>query len=88
MGDDFILDAVVSVGVHIPVALEATGDVDNGSAGDGFQVRDVLSFPGGDVEPGAVDYDSSVASVIGSFGDDGETSRLAWGRDRQNANSK
>ena len=71
-GDDFILDAVVSIGVHIPVALKPTDDVDDGSAGDGFQVRDVLTLPGCDREPGGFDDVGAVVPLIRKFGDDGE----------------
>lgn len=71
-GDDFIEHPVVSVGIHIPTALEATGDVDDGSAGDGFQIRDVLSFPGGNIEPGGFDDVGPVVPIVGKFGDDGE----------------
>ncbi len=71
MGADFVLDAVVTIGVHIPVALEATDDVDNGSAGDGSKVRDVFPFPGSDVESGGFDDVRAVVPLVGKFGDDG-----------------
>ena len=46
--------------------------MDDGSAGDAFQVLDVLSFPGGDVEPGGFDDVGAVVPLVGKFGDDGE----------------
>ena len=69
MGDDFIEHPVVTIAVHIPTALEATDDVNDGSAGDGGEVLDVLSFPGSDVEPGGFDDVGPVVPLVGKFGD-------------------
>ena len=42
-GDDFVLDAVVAIAVHVPVAFETAVDVDNRATGDRVEVADSRS---------------------------------------------
>ncbi len=42
-GDDFVLDAVVTIGIHVPVAFETAVDVDNRATGDRVEVADSRS---------------------------------------------
>ena len=67
------MDAVVTIGIHIPVALEAADDVDDGSAGDGVEVTNAGSLEDLAAEPGSLDDVGPVVPLVGIIDCNGET---------------